>query len=128
LSPVLFLIIAEGLRKLFENDKRSVILEGIKDSTKIFLTHLLFIDHVMIFGAGSVGEFQVLKSVLELLFSATDMQINIENSNILVYAIRDKMLFNLDVTLCFHCKIIEARIKYQGFQLKPCAYLVEIWL
>jgi hypothetical protein len=53
LSSFLFLIVVKGLRKLINNAKSSGIFKGLHFSDSIFLTHILFVDDVMIFGAGS---------------------------------------------------------------------------
>jgi hypothetical protein len=53
LSLFLFLIVVEGLSKLIQNAKRSGILKGIKIYESEILSHILFIDDVMLFGAGS---------------------------------------------------------------------------
>jgi hypothetical protein len=128
MSHFLFLIIAEGLRKLIKNSKTKGLLKGIKVSLEVILTHLLFVDDVMIFGEGSVQEFHMLKSILELFFLATSMLINMEKSNMIICYLREELLVHLDALLHFNRKSIEAGIKYLGFELKPCGYLVDKWL
>jgi hypothetical protein len=53
LSPFLFLIVVEGWIKLFQNAKNNGMLKGLRISDTIYLTHLLFANNVMIFGASS---------------------------------------------------------------------------
>jgi hypothetical protein len=50
LSPFLFLLVAEGLSKLICNTRRSGELKGLKVSPSEVLSHLLFIDDVLLFG------------------------------------------------------------------------------
>jgi hypothetical protein len=52
LSPFLFLIVAKGLSKLIQNAKISGMLKGLQICDLVVLTHLPFVDDVMIFGVG----------------------------------------------------------------------------
>lgn len=53
MSPLLFLIIAEGSSRLILEAKRTSSLGGIKMGRSFFLTHLLFVDDILIFCDGS---------------------------------------------------------------------------
>jgi hypothetical protein len=57
-SPFLFLIVAEGLSNLNQNAKRSGMFKGLQIFGLDFLTHLLFVDDVIIFGAISSKEYR----------------------------------------------------------------------
>jgi hypothetical protein len=76
LSPFLFLIMAEGFNKLILEAKEKGLLKGLKISESELITHQLFVDDVLIFGASDVQEFQVLKDIMELFCEATGMEIN----------------------------------------------------
>ena len=54
LSPLLFILVIEGLSLLIEEAKRTGKIKGIKISSKLSLTHLLFVHDVILFGLGSV--------------------------------------------------------------------------
>lgn len=56
LSPLLFLIIIKGLGKLIECSRDSGNITGIKISSLIKITRLLFVDDVMIFGVARKRE------------------------------------------------------------------------
>jgi hypothetical protein len=75
-----------------------------------------------------VKEFQQLKSILDLCYVATGMQINMSKSTMLISIIKEELLIQLDSLLPFNRKSIEEGIKYLGFKLKPCSYLVDDWM
>jgi hypothetical protein len=52
--PFLFLIVAEGLSKLIQEARSQGLLKGMKITEFEFISHFLFVDDVMLFGAGNV--------------------------------------------------------------------------
>jgi hypothetical protein len=74
LSP--FLILVEGLSKLIRDIIRRVELKGLKVSPCEYLSHLLFVDDFLMFGASSLQEFQSIRRIMDLFYSATGMEIN----------------------------------------------------
>jgi hypothetical protein len=71
LSPLLFLLFVEGLNKAILEAKRLGSFTGIKISQDLHLTHLLFVDDVLIFSGGSRREAEALRNILTLLSKAT---------------------------------------------------------
>lgn len=55
LSPLLFLLLMEGLSNLIKEDHRRGRLKGIKITDGCILTHLLFVDDILVFINGSIG-------------------------------------------------------------------------
>ena len=49
LSPYFFLLIVEGISQAIHQDKRKAMILGVKVVGDISLTHLLFVDDVLIF-------------------------------------------------------------------------------
>ena len=56
LSPLLFLLVIEGLSRLISVTKDEGKIKGIKLSSLIFITRLLFVNDVVLFGNGSMEE------------------------------------------------------------------------
>lgn len=56
LSPLLFLLIIKGLSRMINNAKEEGTLEGVKISMVLRITHLPFVDDVILFGKGFVEE------------------------------------------------------------------------
>jgi hypothetical protein len=55
LSPLLFLLVVEGLNRALEAAKTSGEFQGISISPTLKLTHLLFVDDVLLFYNGKRG-------------------------------------------------------------------------
>eukprot|EP00253_Pinus_taeda_P025511 PITA_25511 len=73
LSPLLFLIVMDGLSGLLANAKRDGSLHGLKISDSFFLTHLLFVDDVLIFLDRSIRDTLTFSKILSLFSLATGM-------------------------------------------------------
>lgn len=82
LSPLLFLLIMEGLSRLIAAEHRRGRLRGIKITDNCFLTHLLFVDDVLIFLNGSMADSSTLHQVFELFQKETGMVINVQKSTL----------------------------------------------
>jgi hypothetical protein len=115
----------EGLIKLIENAKRKGLLKGLKMAPNVILSHLLFVDDIIIFGVGNVQEFKVLKSILDMYCATTKMQINRKKSIILSCSLEEDSLEQLKACFPFTMKSIDEGTKYLGFGLKPVGYIVE---
>jgi hypothetical protein len=73
LSPFLFLLVVEGLSRAIKEQVRENNLEGIPVARGINITHLMFVDDIILFGNGSFGEWILYKDLLELFSKATGM-------------------------------------------------------
>jgi hypothetical protein len=82
LSPLLFLLVAEGLSRAIENAVRSGDFNGIHLTAGLRITHLLFVDDILIFYNGQRRDTKVLENILSLFRSATCMQINFQKSTL----------------------------------------------
>jgi hypothetical protein len=85
LSPLLFLLVVEGLSRALTQGKTTGELSGIKVSQKLSLTHLLFVDDVLLFSGGSRKEAENLRDINSLFSKATGMQINDRNCSSLLF-------------------------------------------
>lgn len=84
LSPLLFLIVMDGLSCLIESAKRNGDLCGLEITDDYFLTHLLFVDDVMIFLDGSIRDSRSFSNIISLFSSATGMLANHSKSSIIL--------------------------------------------
>ena len=53
LSPLLFILVIEGLSLLISDAREHGLIRGIKISPSLALTHLLFVDDVILLGSGT---------------------------------------------------------------------------
>lgn len=80
LPPYLFLPVAEGLSHVISEAKRIERIKSIKIGEEFLLTHLLFIDDVLLFTNGSLAEGRALQEILNLYKKATGLVIDSDKS------------------------------------------------
>jgi hypothetical protein len=68
MSPFLFLLVVEGLSWMVTTCKREGSIKGLDMGNSLSLSHLLFVDDVILFGLGSVREVVKYKEILELYY------------------------------------------------------------
>ena len=103
------------------------VITGVKITSSLFLTHLLFVDDVLLFGEAIVDEWQQYKQLLDLFCSATGMQINEEKSILLFNDIDELAKANIGAILPYKMEPVSEGFKYLGFYLKPLGYYVKDW-
>ena len=64
-------------------------IKGLKISTLVRITHLLFVDDVMIFGEGDLGEWRHCKGLMDYFCLAARIFISDTKSTTLHYGIKD---------------------------------------
>lgn len=82
LSPLLFLLVAEGFIRFLKLACLEGEFKGIAISQVLSITHLLFVDDILIFSDGSRRSMGTLIRGLELFHIATGMAINEAKSTI----------------------------------------------
>jgi hypothetical protein len=90
LSPFLFLLVAEGLSRALVAEKISGSFPRIDITTSLQVTHLLFVDDILIFTSGSRSEVGILKNILNLFYKAIGMLINEEKSTLTSFLLSNK--------------------------------------
>jgi hypothetical protein len=127
LSPLLFLLIVEGLsrilKKLVEEDK----IKGVAVAKGIRITHLLFVDDIILFGRGSLTEWGMFKEALDLFSNATGMAYSAHKSQFLEAGWTREELIPLKELLPYEVKPLDDGFKYLGFFLKPNCYVINDW-
>jgi hypothetical protein len=100
---------------------------GIKITQALQLTHLLFVDDVLIFSVGSRREAETLKNILLLFSKATGMKINEGKSSLTTNLLSEEECQTLRIFFPFEEKKLDDGLKYLGFFLKPNDYRKEDW-
>jgi hypothetical protein len=62
----LFSLIVEGLSRILLKLVEDGKIEGLLVAKGIRLTHLLYVDDIILFGKGSLAEWKVIKEALDL--------------------------------------------------------------
>eukprot|EP00253_Pinus_taeda_P036521 PITA_36521 len=127
LSPLLFLLVAEGLSQLIHKATREGKVKCIEVPTNLFISHLLFVDDILIFTNTEHIEIKELKSILDLFLKATGMQINHRKSQLIMTGLAVQERGRLHSVLPFQPSTLELPFKYLGFWLKPNDYKKEDW-
>ena len=65
-SPLLFLIIADGLSRYFNHKKSSGALVGVKIIGAHHISQVLFVDDILLFGRASIIEAKCIDEILNL--------------------------------------------------------------
>ena len=126
LSP-LFILVIEGLILLIEDAKFNGRIRGIKISPQLFLTHLLFVDDVILFGLGSFEEWMAFKVILYTFCEASSMHINMDKSCFLHNVLDANLLCRITGLLPYRFEHLNQGFNYLGYFLKPSGYLVTDW-
>jgi hypothetical protein len=127
LSPLLFLLVAKGLSRALEAAKSRGEFSGITTSPTLQISHLLFVDDVLIFCSGNRRDVETFMKILDLFWNATWMKINSRKSTLSTYNL-DRVETNLyKMIFPFDYKEIEEGLKYLGFHLNPNKYRKEDW-
>eukprot|EP00253_Pinus_taeda_P008825 PITA_08825 len=127
LSPLLFLLVAEGFSRLVHNARRTNKVKGIEVAINLFITHLLFVDDILIFSNGSHEELKEYKNAIDLFMKATGMQLNCGKSQACVAGYNRRDYINLANLFPFQIHPLSSPFKYLGFWLKPDTYKKEDW-
>jgi len=127
LSPLLFLLVAEGLSRAITDAKHNGHFQGIQVAPNLNITHLLFVDDVLIFCSGSRGDTRALKEILDLFSKATGMEINAGKSSLTTNLLRPIEQAELLRYFPFNSVGIGEGLKYLGFALKANLYLKRDW-
>lgn len=124
LSPLLFLLIMEGLSHLILEERWLGHLQGINITNNFTLTHLLFVDGVLIFLSGSIGDLKDLYSIMLLFSSSTSMECNDWKSTITTSGCSpNKIQYSLH-KFPFTIQSLDDGLKYLSFRHKPLHYKI----
>lgn len=83
LSPLFFLLVVEGLSQFLKKAFVEGDFKGIPISPTLYITHLLFVNDILIFFDGSRRSLQSLSYGIDLFHIASGMEINDEKSSII---------------------------------------------
>lgn len=90
--PCLSLLVAEGLSRTLAEARRRRLVKGIMIGRGESLSHLLFVDGVLLFCFGVECELEVFRDVL-LYKKATGMEFNEAKSTLFIYKLPEDLAF-----------------------------------
>ena len=127
LSPFLFLLIAEALSCIINQACCSGAFKGIPIAGNEILTHILFVDDILLSGSATKDNASSLAKSLDLFQKATGMLINLEKSCLIHNLVSDTLLAEIRSSLPFAVSNWVDGFKYLGFTLKPNSYGFKDW-
>ena len=128
LSPLLFLLVAEVLSRFIKKAKADGDFKGINISPSLAITHLLFVDDILIFCDSSHRGLQTLVEGMDLFWRAIGMLINDDKLTINWANFLNEAIRNLETLFRFQCRDLDSGVKYLGFFLKPNDYRKKDWV
>ena len=78
LSPLLFFLVIKGLSLMINYAKSKKSIQGIRFSHSLSISHILFVDDMLIFGRGSMEEWSCYHSIISLFCYASGMMVSAE--------------------------------------------------
>jgi hypothetical protein len=126
LSPD-FSLVAESLSRLITDAGIQRKLKGIQISPNYSLSHLLFVDDILIFCNGRLSFLENLKDILNIFFLATRMKINRDKSSLLVWGLPLQESNTISALLGVQIKDPTEGLRYHGFTLKASDYRKAYW-
>ena len=123
LSPLIFLLVAEGLSRLLKKAHQDGHLLGIVVAPHLQITHLLFVDDVLIFCSRTVHDVNTIFRILGLFSIATSMEINEGKSSMMTHGMDEVEVRHASTLFPYIHVTLDEGLKYLGFMLKPNNYL-----
>ena len=127
LSPLLFILVIEGLSLLIADARDNGLIKGIKITSTFVLTHLLFVDDVILLGSGTLTEWMAFEVILSRLCRASGMCINVDKSSFLYNNVAVDICTDIAKVLTYKMETISVGFMYLGYFLKPLGYRVCDW-
>jgi len=126
LSPLLFLLIIEGLSRSISLAKERGFIKGVIFSGNLSLTHLLFVDDVLLFGRLCALEWKWYYRIISEFCLATGMEINYEKS--CFYSKGEALDPDIQTLFPVPYYHLDEGMTYLGYRLKPNCYKTRDWL
>lgn len=127
LSPLLFLLIVEGLSRLIKVEARRGKMQGIKFIEDYILTHILFMDDVLILLNGGIGDLTNIKNIFSLFQVATGMMVNCSKSTSTIAGYTQHEINFALQRFQFTLLKLEDGLRHLGYKLKPLGYKIVDW-
>lgn len=128
LSPLLFLLVIEALSRLLITASREGSIRGLKISDICYLTHLLFVDDVLLLLDGSIQDTTAFSRLLDLFSKATGMEVNRSKSTITLVDTSVNESHAARMAFPYALQPLERGLKYQGYWLKPTSQRIVDWV
>jgi len=127
LSPLLFILVMEGLSLLLKVSQRNGLLTGIKVSRTIKILHILFVDDGIIMSNSTLSEWWEIDKIVKMFCLASGLKVNVQKSTVLHEGLSTQDLDPFKLFLSFNFSDLSVGFKYLGYHLKTRVQRVEDW-
>jgi len=127
LSPLLFLVFLEGTSRDIKEQVRDKKLEGISVARGLYITHLMFVDDIILIGNGMLVEWNLYKDLLELFSKDTGMTFSLQKSMFLEASWSVKDITLMKEVFPYDVKSLDEGFKYLGCFIKLIYYNKADW-
>ena len=119
MSPFLFLLVAKGLNRLIIEVKREWTIKDIRVIGSIGISHLPFIDDILLFGQGSLKEMKHYKILVDAYYGATSIEVNYNKSCMLLNGLGVELERQISQIFSLSSSLLDRGLEYTRFLLKP---------
>lgn len=105
----------EALSRLIITAKREGSIRGLKITEECYLTHLLFVDDVLILLDGSIQDTSTFNRILKLFALATGMEVNRGKSTITLVGTTINESFSASQAFPYSTQPLDRGLKYLGY-------------
>jgi hypothetical protein len=127
LSPLLFILVMEGLSLLLKHSFEEGNISGIKVSRLTRILHLLFVDDVLILSKASMAEWKLILSLINDFFQASGIAVNQNKSTVHYEGLSDMELPLFKSFLPYTFSELALGFRYLGYFLKTGAQRTTDW-
>jgi hypothetical protein len=127
LSPLLFILVMEGLNLLLKHSFEEGHISGIKVSRMTRILHLMFVDDVLILSKASLSEWKVIASLISCFCKASGLSVNQTKSTIHFEGLSDLELNPFKTFLPYTFNDLSLGFCYLGYFLKTGAQRAADW-
>jgi hypothetical protein len=127
LSPLLFILILEGLSILLKNKQAEGLLKGVKVAGLTYILHILFADDVLILTNANFAEWSIIHSILCSFCDVSGLELNATKSIFLHSNAQDSLKLELKELFGIGFLALEEGFTYLGYFLKSSRYTKKDW-
>jgi hypothetical protein len=127
LSPLLFILVMEGLNILLKNSMESGSISGIKVSRLIKVLHILFVDDVIIMSKASLVEWKEIFKLISLFCRASGLSVNHTKTIVYYEGLSGDDLIPFKSLLPFDFCALSTGFKYLGYFLRTGTHRASDW-
>jgi hypothetical protein len=118
LSPLLFILVMEGLNVLLKNNFNEGTLTCIKVSRLMKILHSLFVDDVLIMSKASLQEWREIDYIISLFCKAIGLTVNQSKTTVHYEGLSDDELVHFKNFLPYNFSDLSIGFRYLGYYLK----------